>query len=429
MNVESARGARKMRILLYALIPADRAFLPIRRTRLAVLRGYVRRTLELIKWNLTSKWTAHYSAFEDSINCNRGDIAIRLAVRRRLDRLFISSGAAIVEVAWGELDRAIDEGPWDLIVIAGGGYLFADPAGRLPPRFANDLAALERAACPVAAISIGLNHLMGSNHTEPFAFHPDEHDPLRRFLARMALISVRDETTRQALAAVATDKIEVIVDPAYLLASRSNVFDTLRRKRSEAVLSVGINLACHGTAMTDVNHNFLDVALRALMKLRAHRPCRFYFFIHSDGERGLAIALRQRGLPLEIVDGDVDAMLEAYGRLDIHLAQMLHSSILAMGKGVPTLGLAYDLKFAGFFDLLGLSRLCHDPRALTAIKLFAALTDLAENRREISDQILLMGHQRVADADRFYQKIPDLVGNAHDHNADLSQNCSRTRFG
>ena len=136
-SVVPSGGGRPIRILLYTLIPASRELEPIVRAPFAFLRNRARRFLELTAWRVTGLWRAHYSTFEDRNNSNRGDMAIRLGARRQLERTFAGQPLAIDEVAWGDLGAAISGAatPYDLIVIAGGGYLFADPTGRLPPRW------------------------------------------------------------------------------------------------------------------------------------------------------------------------------------------------------------------------------------------------------------------------------------------------------
>ncbi|MHB1203954.1 MAG: polysaccharide pyruvyl transferase family protein [Rhodospirillaceae bacterium] len=420
-----------MRILLYTLIPAEREFEPFKRTPFQFLRNRARRFLDLAIWRITGIWQAHYSTFEDHHNSNRGDIAIRIGVHRQLERLFADHTIEIDEIAWGDLGLAISaaRAPYDLIVIAGGGFLFADPRGRLPPRFAADVEALTRTRTPVAAVSIGLNHLImpGAQDTRrAFAFHRDQHALIRRFIDRVELISVRDDATRAALAAVDPSCGEVIIDPAFLLVSTFDGERRRKRARGGPALAVGLNVAFHGTHATTVNRRLLREMVHALQTFAAETPTRFYYFVHSDSEHAIVDAFRLWGLSIEVVEGDVDTMLTAYKRLDIHIGQMLHSTIFAMAVGVPALAVAYDTKSAAFYELFGLGRICVDATTLDRHRLLTAMRDLVKERENVAALIYARGAALRTDAAGFYKRIADMVvGEAIPRTAARSV----TRFG
>lgn len=409
-SIGPSGGGRPIRILLYTLIPAARELEPIPRAPLAFLRNRLRRVLELLAWRITGIWRAHYSTFEDRANSNRGDMAIRMGARRQLERAFAGQEVAIDEIAWGDLGNAIAGAgaPYDLIVIAGGGYLFADPEGRLPPRFAADVAALGRTSTPVAAVSIGLNHLIMPGEQAPsFRFHPDQHDLIRRFLDRVDLMSLRDDTTREALAAIDPACGRVIIDPAFLLVS---TFEAKRtRLPTDAPLAVGLNLAFHGAHATVINRHLLRETAEALNSFAAATPVRFTYFIHSDSERAIVTALRLWGLSVDVVDGDVDAMLAAYKRQDMHIGQMLHSTIFAMATGVPALAIAYDTKSQAFFSLFGLDAYCLDATVTDRHSLLAAMCRLAADRQTVAARIAARGAALRTEAMGFYRRIGDVV--------------------
>lgn len=409
-SVVSSGGGRPIRILLYALIPATRELEPIARAPFIFLRNRARRLLEFLAWRITGVWRAHYSTFEDRTNSNRGDMAIRIGARRQLERAFAGRDVKIDEVAWGDLGKAIAEArtPYDLIVIAGGGYLFADTEGRLPPRFAADVEALGRTSTPVVAVSIGLNHLiMPGKAPAADVFHPDQHALIRRFIDRVDLISLRDDATREALAAVDPACGRVIIDPAFLLVSPSDARP--RRSEPKKPLSVGLNLAFHGAHATVINRHLLRETAEALNTFAASTPVRFTYFIHSDSERAIVTALRLWGLSVDVVDGEVDAMLAAYRQQDMHVGQMLHSTIFAMAAGVPAIAVAYDTKSQAFFSLFGLDAYCLDATSADRHTLLAAMCRLAADRQGVAAKIAGRGAALRAEAAGFYQRIADVV--------------------
>jgi polysaccharide pyruvyl transferase WcaK-like protein len=401
-------GADKpVHVLLYALIPSDRACAPLRRGPVASFRNMLRRVLDLAAWRLLGLWRAHYSTFKDALNTNRGDIAIRMAVRKHVAAAFAGRAVTFTEVAWGELDKALSLEP-DLVVLAGGGFLFADRQGCLPARFKADVDVLSRLSCPVAAASIGLNKLIEAGEAGTFRFHPESAADLIPFLHRLTKGAVRDEQTQQALALPGFAKLPVIVDPVFLLASERLVAKP-RAAAANGALSIGINLAFHGGQTSALSHRVLPIVTRVLNRLRRETGCRFFYFLHSDGERGIARALRLCGLPIELVDTDVGNMLETYRGMDFHIGQMLHSAIFAMSVGTPTLALAYDIKAPSFFELFGLSQWCLDATTLDEAQMWSAVRAMMESRHEVATSIIRHRMTLAKQSRDFYAEIAALV--------------------
>jgi polysaccharide pyruvyl transferase WcaK-like protein len=367
----------------------------------------MRRWAELLSWRFLGRWRAHYSTFKDRDNSNRGDIAIRMGVKRQIERAFAGHEITITELAWGSLGTALKMTPApDLVVIAGGGFLFADREGRLPQRFKDDVKVLESLSCPVAVCAIGLNWLIEDGDQKVFHFHPESHADVQHFLARATLASVRDENTRRALSSVDRRPLSVIVDPGFLVADPS---DTLRKRDPSRPLEVGINMAFHGAHTSHTSQWMLPLMVRICEKLKGEAGCRFTYFVHSDGEAGLARALKLAGVPLDVVDGDVDDLLAAYRRMDIHICQMLHSAILAMSVGTPALSLAYDVKSAGFYNLLGLDELCLDAAAASEEEIVGSAKALIECRHAVAAALRARRVELEAESRDFFAQVAGLL--------------------
>lgn len=400
------RSPAPLHIVLYTLIPEDQAYAPLHRSVIGFLRNRGRRWLDLLRWRLLGLWRAHYSSFKDRANTNRGDIAIRTGVKRQLERAFEDDPITITDLPWGDLHAALKMSPApDLVVIAGGGFLFADRDGRLPPRFADDVRVLEQLSCPVAACSIGLNWLIEGDQRD-FSFHPDSLPDIRKFLSRVTLASVRDENTQRALATVDRRPLSVIIDPGFLVADPPT---SRRAPDPSRPLEIGLNIAFHGTPTSATSHWMLPRMLRICKRLQADGGCRFTYFVHSDGEVGLATALRLAGVQLDVVHAGVDEMLTAYRRMDIHVGQMLHSAILAMSVGTPALSLAYDVKSAAFYALLGLDELCLDAAVATEDEILAAIKALIGTRHAIAAALLARRTDLEADSRAFYTAVAALA--------------------
>jgi polysaccharide pyruvyl transferase WcaK-like protein len=406
-SARKTRSTAPFHVLLYTLIPEDRAYRPIHRNPFVFVRNRVRRWAELLSWRVLGRWRAHYSTFKDRENTNRGDIAIRMGVKSHVEQAFAGQAITITDLAWGDLDIALKMSPApDLVVIAGGGFLFADNEGRLPPRFAKDVAAIESLACPVVACAIGLNWLIEGGGDAPFRFHPDSLDDIQRFLSRLNLASVRDENTQRALAAVDRRSLRVIVDPAFVVTPAPA---PARSPKGNQTLEIGLNVAFHAIQTSITSHRMMPLLLEVCRRLERERPCRFTYFVHSDGEEGIAHALKLAGLKLEVVHDDVDLMLAAYRRMDIHIGQMLHSAILAMSVGTPALSLAYDVKSAGFYNLLGLGELCLDASVTTVDEVLASVRALIESRDAVSAALLVRRAELESESQDFYAEVAALV--------------------
>ncbi len=406
-SARKSRPSRPLHIVLYALIPEDRAYRPIRRSPLLFLRNRLRRWGELFSWRLFGQWRTHYSTFKDRENTNRGDIAIRMGVKRQIERAFDNAEITITQLAWGDLSTALKATPApDLVVIGGGGFLFADREGRLPERFKEDVKIIEQLSCPVVACAIGLNWLIEDCDQKVFRFHPESRRDIERFLARVMMISVRDETTQRALASVDRRPTPIVIDPGFLVAAHPQ---PARPRDPSRPLEVGINLAFHGAHTSHTSQWMLPLMLRVCKRLQKDVGCRFTYFVHSDGEVGLAQALLIAGLSLEIVNADVDDMLAAYKRMDIHIGQMLHSAILAMSVGTPALSLAYDVKSAGFYAFLGLDELCLDAASVSEEEIVTTTKALIECRQAVAATLRARRAELEGEADVFFREVASLV--------------------
>ncbi|MHB1206546.1 MAG: polysaccharide pyruvyl transferase family protein, partial [Rhodospirillaceae bacterium] len=411
MHLDQASHPPRIHVLLYALIPENAACIQIRRRRLRYLRNRLRRLADLAIWRLLGRWRGHYSTFEDATNTNRGDIAILMGVKQQLSKAFGEATLTFSEVAWGELGRAAGNAQeFDLVVIAGGGFLFADSNGRLPSRLADDIRAMDLFSCPIVAASIGMNRLIASGPGTTIGFNGEQRGLIRQFLSRLTAISVRDEPTQRAIRSVDGVMPPIVVDSAFLLSCDDAAGAVA--PRNATFLDVGINIAFHGNYTSALNRHFLPLMTRTLRRLQIDHPCRFTYFIHSDAEHGIVAALRSAGITLDVVDGDVQVLLEAYRRMDVHVGQMLHSAILAMSVGIPTLALAYDRKSLGFFELFGLDALCLDATTVGESDLLAAIKALIASRREVTS-IIFERRQGLAEVSAaFYSTIAALASPA-----------------
>jgi Polysaccharide pyruvyl transferase len=358
--------------VVHLLVPvSERAeLLPIRRGPVAWLRNRVRRALDA-----RGIGVPHFSTWQDAQNTNRGDSAIRIATIQLLRQAF-GGDVQVEAVGWDELS-AIDPARVGTFVLGGGGYFAFHAGGRLAPRVARDLDWLRRLRCPIVSFVPGVNRALED------ADGADLDDAARATLTDLvgllALSSTRDENSRRVLDLVAPGRTTLLADPAVFLdAPPTKVI------RDDGVLTVGLNLAFHGHAASAKMPERLRLVADAARALARQRPCRFVYFVHEQPERLIPHLLRRAGIFPRVVDAGPEEMLAEYAKLDVHICQMLHSSILAFNAGVPAIAVAYDVKNAGFFALMGLPEFCLPGEA----PLGAAIADLLGRRAALVDHIV-----------------------------------------
>jgi polysaccharide pyruvyl transferase WcaK-like protein len=347
-----------MTALVYLLVPvsAAREFRPLRRTPAAWLRNRARRALDLLRWRAGGAPNLHFSTWQDAENTNRGDSAIRLA---SVQLLGAACGDARIEaIGWDELqdlDTAQVNDRAALFVLGGGGYFAVHAGGRLAPRIARDLGVLRKLRCPLLAFGPGVNRALGD--VDGHQLDPAAREVLAELVGRLALCAVRDDNSRRLLDLVAPGRATVLADPALFLAPPAPADAP---PAADGTLTIGLNLAFHGGDASAALPARLRLVAAAARNLARQRPCRFVYFVHEQPERVIPRLLRHEGIFARAVDAGPAEMLAEYRKLDLHICQMLHSSIFAMAAGVPAVAVAYDVKNAGFFELMGLPEFCLD---------------------------------------------------------------------
>lgn len=300
--------------------------------------------------------TFDYRNYGRHESTNVGDQAISQAIS-----LALASHGAVVPltpVNWGDY-AAIRQSLTpphtnDWLLVAGGGYVFFQRNGELSSRLARDLALCEQRQIKLALVGIGINQQTDS--TSNVNVSPEDAETLKLLLQRSSLISVRDAFTQHVLKEYTDKEVMLTGDPALHLASLLSIA-TPERQTGDSP-SIGLNFPFHGptsTALLSKNFHSYGVALRRLQELTS---CQYFYLQHYDTEAVLPSFLRRLGVKVTHVPNDIPTMLETYAGLDLHIGGMLHSCIFAHSVDTPCVGLAYDVKHMGFFELFGMSDHC-----------------------------------------------------------------------
>jgi len=287
---------------------------------------------------------------DNSGTYNLGDHAIMMGCLQAIDE--VRPDATAVPVNWMHLEEIHSDS--EAVIICGSGYFFLDGQFRLPARISADLAFIEKHDLPLIIFGAGVNLTDATLRCRNPQIAPEQQLLLRSLLERCTHISVRDEASRQFLQSCTEQLVEVVGDPALFL-QRTTV--SARSHASQRPL-IGLNLPFHGRSVNQQLVKSLPIWIDTFKEIQRQSGCHFYYMVHYDAEIVVAEMMRDAGVDLTIIQGGVDVLLSNYSRLNLHLVGMLHSCILAASTGTPSIGLAYDIKHVGFFDLLDLPDLC-----------------------------------------------------------------------
>ena len=121
---------------------------------------------------------------------------------------------------------------------------------------------------------------------------------------------------------------------------------------------IGINIPFHGYEPTEWIKKYLEEFVATLKKLQQATACEFTYFVHYDSEVLIAALIKDQGLAIALVNTNAAQLPDEYAKMDLHIGGMLHSCIIATAAGTPCIGLAYDEKHFGFFELMERGEYC-----------------------------------------------------------------------
>jgi polysaccharide pyruvyl transferase WcaK-like protein len=370
------------------------------------LREHMHIWSDVCRISLSDFGSLNYKRYESPNSFNVGDVAISMAVHKLLEK--VSFPAQRMQYCnWGDLDK-IGLNKNDFVVVAGSGYFHLSADNSLAPRIFDDFAVLEKSGAKVAMLGVGVNRPSEFNDDE-VRFKPGDLAVMRRLLNHSGLTSVRDRFSASALNQVAPKPVARIGDPALHLAS---LLDIHHCAQPNARLRIGVNFSFHGPTSTAILNKNLAGYIEALRSLQDKYHCDFFYLTHYNTENLIPKLLRSKGIQISTVAGGPDLLLKTYATLDLHIGGMLHSCILAHSVDVPCIGLAYDIKHFGFFDLLGVKHLClsaYDFKAHLLVNLVAeALGDSVVIREALRKRRLTLYDESLAFARKCADACPSL---------------------
>lgn len=329
--------------------------------------------LDRIAFRLGYKAKLNYKNYTAPYTYNRGDHSIIVATTQHLRNL--DPLADITTVNWEDLG-AIDLRNTDKVLVCGSGYFFPNPDGVFPMRLHQDLQAIEQSGAELHFLGVGYNYLLDWQPSSEAQLPKESIDLLQRLLARAVTLTVRDDNTRQFLARHTDREIAVIGDPALFLEGASTPGKDYRIDKRPRI---GLNIPFHGYEPTEWIKRYLKELVATLKELQQATNCEFTYFVHYDSEVLVAALMRDQGLRLSVVNTEAAQLPAEYAKMDLHVGGMLHSCIIATAAGVPCIGLAYDEKHFGFFELMGRGEYCLRANPINLNALLQKSIDILQN--------------------------------------------------
>lgn len=243
-------------------------------------------------------------------------------------------------------------------VVVGGGNLLTDADLNFPMKLAGALAEVARQRLPVAIHAVGAGAGWSRAGRALFA---------RAFRAvPLVTVAVRDERSQQAWRAQLSDAglppPALVRDPG-LLASRHYPRSAPPAEGPLAGLCITAPMALRYHAETASECTDLAAWYGDAARVLVEQGFSVALFTNGSPEdrdylarHGAAWVLHARG-PVTVTNPFADpAALAAFvSGCDLVVAHRMHACIAAHSFGVPTIGLAWDIKLESFFDLAGRS--------------------------------------------------------------------------
>jgi predicted nucleic acid-binding Zn ribbon protein len=315
------------------------------------LNQNIRQIFDRLIFRLNNKHPIDYRNYISSGSYNLGDHAIAVAVAQQIGML--DDQIVINNAKWGRLEQLVARAP---ILFAGSGYYFLESPKTPAHRINQDSDFIEREKIGCAYFGVGVNFIGSASKLTLEDIPESGQDALAKSLALATTISVRDVTSKNILQPLTATPIAVTGDPALFIKRDRTVLNKLAPKSSSR--TIGINIPFHGPAANARVSKDLKKYIAFFRTLQNDTGCHFIQTVHFQTETFIGKVMQDNGIRLTQAVGDVQTLLNAYQQMDFHIGGMLHSCILSASVGTPCIGLAYDIKHQGFFDLLGQPDLC-----------------------------------------------------------------------
>jgi len=396
---------RTIRVCLYVAISSAEQNQPKPFSASQRVKRFAAHIADIVSWFVLRRSRARLHHWETMSNTNKGDIAIRETLKPQLREALAPHNIEFTELKWGQLNEHMAarlDRACDLFVIGGSGYIRADVNGELPPNVIEDTKAFAKLRCLKVAYGIGWNSLLDQADTSQNPFNETGRHQLKAFLQTVDLVSVRDRATQTLVRETSGRQAALTGDPALFY---SDLFAARPPRPERKKLQIGLNMAMHGKRAAGRVEKMFDKYCEFLTALSHEYDVTFHYVQHSQTECVIPLLLASRGIVVRWHNPPADELSNFYRSLDIHICQMMHSSVLSLGVGVPTMNFGYDIKNRGLFDLMGLSEFYFSSWEFDQEVALAAAGRLIHEGPSLKKQIVSRKEKLRGDLDLFLGDI------------------------
>jgi colanic acid/amylovoran biosynthesis protein len=285
----------------------------------------------------------------------------------------------------------------DLILSAGGGYLYSSKIGPLGIGFVNVL-----------------YHLwISKKYKKKVVLFPQSIGPLnfsldkiilKKVLSKVDVLYSREEITSNLMRENKVKiKLEQLPDIAFILDAKKHTLLDDNLKEVENYLKIGITVldwrfAIKGSNSRDIE-DYLSKISNTINDLKhiTEQKVKVYIFPQVtvsdlDGDFPVSLELQKKiNEESEIVNLDKiqnpKELIYLYSKMDIFIGSRMHSAIFSLVGNVPTIALAYQPKTLGTFNLVGLEEFVLDIRTFQKKDLQNKIIELIKSKSKIKQDV------------------------------------------
>jgi len=243
----------------------------------------------------------------------------------------------------------------------------------------------------------------------------------RRLLLKSANIIARDKNSRRVAEDLVAGRRPIVQTPDVAFAlpprapSRTTIEPAAFEIRRPGTIGVNINALMYhggygGRDLFSLKLDYRSFVDQLIQQLLDHTQANIVLIPHvfapagdpeSDNEISAQVCLRfaaTAGGRLGSLVGEYDQheLKAIIGTLDFFIGSRMHSCIAALSQGIPCVGVAYSMKFAGVFETVGVEdwvidgRTVNGPTAIERImSLYSKRDDVRDSMRSKADQARL----------------------------------------
>jgi colanic acid/amylovoran biosynthesis protein len=180
-----------------------------------------------------------------------------------------------------------------------------------------------------------------------------------------------------------------------------SVIDEIQQEQYVKIGLTVLNWSWAAPRRVDQNtgmNSYLESIRDALFVLHKDRKVKVYLYSHADVEhtvsdhtvsKEMEELLMGAGVPVEVMSPKYTAsdLYHLYEKMNLMVGSRMHSSILSLMAGIPTVNLAYQPKAVGVFDYAGLNQYVLDAYSFSSDDLLITMRICLDEVKEVKIRV------------------------------------------